>query len=134
MQQQDGADGEVGGHDGVGAAPLELLGDGGEVSVGEAARPDHRVDPLLCVVRRVVAHRLGDGEVDHHVGAEVAQCVHLADDRVAADVGPDVSRVDRRRQLHVGRLGDGAAHLLAHAAAGADHTDPLHGQQATGRP
>ena len=58
--------------DGVGAAPREERLHVGQVGVGQPAGPDHGVDAQVRVVRHVVAHRLGDGEVDHHLGAEVA--------------------------------------------------------------
>ena len=41
----------------------------GEVGVGEPGRADDGMDALLRVVGHVVAHRLGHGEVDHHLGS-----------------------------------------------------------------
>src|SRR5580704_17593553 len=38
VQQEHGADGEVGGHDGVGATPLEMSANGDKVCLGETAR------------------------------------------------------------------------------------------------
>jgi hypothetical protein len=134
VQEQHRSDGEVGNDDGVGAGPREERCHVGEVAVGQPARPDDGVDALFGVVGHVVADGRGDREVDHHLDAEVAERVDLVDDGPAAGIVAGVGRIDGGDQFHVRRFRDGVAHLEAHAAAGADHTDLLHAQQATGRP
>ena len=73
VHQEHCPDGEVRHHDSVGAAPFEARPHGREVGVRQSAGPDDGVHAALGVVRHVVAHRFGDGEVDHHLGAEVHQ-------------------------------------------------------------
>jgi hypothetical protein len=87
------------------AHPVEPL-------LGEAGRADHHVDALIDRPVQVVHHHVGRGEVDEHLSAGVR------------GVEQPVALVDHRDQLEVVGRVDRLAHLLAHAAAGAEHADP----------
>ena len=100
---------------------------------GQSARPNDGVDALVRIVRRVALTASAMVKSTTTSAPRSEEGIDLADDGTATGIGTDTARVDCSHQLQVGRLRHGPADLLAHAAAGADHTDPLHGLQATGR-
>ena len=92
-------------------------------------RAHHGVDALVGVDGEVGAHGVGHAEVDHHLGARLAQRDDVTDHGQPLDDLPVVTRVHCGDELEVGSGGHGAADLTAHPAAGPDDTDLAHGAE-----
>jgi hypothetical protein len=121
---------EVRRDDAVRPAPAELLGEQGEVVVRKTGGADDRVDPVHRQPRNGGPRRVGDGEVDDHLGGGVGERLGLAGDRHALDVLALRTGIDRGDQLELGIDRDRPAHRRPHPPSGPAHSDaqyPRHG-------
>jgi len=143
---QDGADGEVGGHDAVGAVRrpgCEQLGQVVEVVLGEPGGPDHGVNPGRSAVGQRGLRDLEVGEVHDHIDIGRGQCGHVRGDdhRLGRRAGradqvghgrPGVAGVDGGGQFETGPLQHRAAHLTPHPPTSTDDPDSHVGHPSQG--
>ena len=84
------------------------------------------MDPVRDQGGDRTARRGGDGEVDDHVTPCFAERAQIVSDLDALDALAGGAGVDRSDQLELGVAGDGPAHRVSHAPAGAVHADANH--------
>ena len=109
-----------------------------ELGVARTGRADDRVHAVLGAPPHVVSGRVDDREVDRDMCAGRFEGVGLGRDLQAGagnaellQVDAGVQRVDRRDELHVGRVVYRPAHRRAHTPGRAEHADLDHGREAT---